>query len=253
MLTLNRSLAGPAPARRPLICVSLQGADADALVAEAAVVLPQRPDVIEWRADAFAGLADAAQVGVAARRLRQAVQGTPILFTRRSVAEGGMANVAGEPQVLAAYDAVLQGGWVDAIDVELSQADDTIRALRAQSRAAGVTAILSFHDFNATPPNADLIARAERAVAFGADAVKLATMPGSAADVLRLLEVTREIAGRGQVAVISMAMGALGRWSRMAGGLLGSAMTFAAGLQASAPGQPDIATLRAALDALHAD
>jgi 3-dehydroquinate dehydratase-1 len=47
-----------------------------------------------------------------------------------------------------------------------------------------------------------------------------------------------------------MAMGPLGALSRVAGGEFGSALTFAMGRDASAPGQLPIADLRVALDAL---
>jgi 3-dehydroquinate dehydratase-1 len=48
-----------------------------------------------------------------------------------------------------------------------------------------------------------------------------------------------------------MSMGPEGAVSRLAGGLFGSDITFAIGLQASAPGQIPIKELRLAMDVLY--
>ena len=218
---------------------------------EARDVSAMRPDIIEWRADFFGPLADADVVRDLSRDLKAVIGKTPLLFTRRTVREGGQPIAATESQVLAAYEAVIASGTVDAIDCELSQPENDIARLRTLSRQHGVAKILSFHDFNGTPENATLLALVERAIALGGDAVKIAVMPQSMADVLRLLDVTRQIHERGAIPVISMAMGEMGRMTRVAGGLFGSAMTFAAGVNASAPGQMDIETLRAAMQSMY--
>lgn len=242
----------PSNSSTPLICVPLTAWTSEALVNEVRDVSAMRPDIIEWRTDFFERLADADLVRNLSRDLKAAIGNTPLLFTRRTVREGGQPNSATESQVLPAYEAVIASGSIDAIDCELSQPENDIARLRALSRQHGVAQILSFHDFNGTPENATLLALAERAKALGGDAVKIAVMPQSMADVLRLLDVTCQIQKRGAIPVISMAMGEMGRLTRIAGGLFGSAMTFAAGVNASAPGQMDIEALRAAMRSVYA-
>ncbi len=236
----------------PKICVPLMSRTLEALRDEARTVSALRPDVIEWRADHFESLADATQVAGAALELRAALGRTPLLFTRRSPREGGAPSTASDTEVMAACERVVASAAVDAIDCELSQPEADIRRLRELTRAGGVAQILSFHDFAGTPENAALLALAARAAALGADAVKIAVMPQSLSDVLRLLDVTRQLSERGGIPVISMAMGEAGRLSRVAGGLFGSAMTFASGASASAPGQMDVESLRAAMRPLYA-
>jgi 3-dehydroquinate dehydratase-1 len=79
----------------------------------------------------------------------------------------------------------------------------------------------------------------------GADVAKLAVMPRSADDVLRLMRLTAEARAKFPALPLSiMAMGALGSITRVAGFLYGSDMAFAVGKQASAPGQIPIADAR---------
>ena len=241
----------PSNSSTPLICIPLIERTSDALVNEVRDVSAMRPDIIEWRADFFEKLADARAVGNLSRDIKAAIGNTPLLFTRRTVREGGQPNAATESQIMDASEAVIESGTVGVIDCELSQPEKDISHLRALSRQHGVVQILSFHDFSSTPGNEALMALADRAVALGGDAVKIAVMPNSMADVLRLLDVTRQILERGTIPVISMAMGEMGRITRIAGGLFGSAMTFAAGINASAPGQMDIESLRAAMQSIY--
>ena len=73
---------------------------------------------------------------------------------------------------------------------------------------------------------------------MGADIAKIAVMPKDYHDVLTLLAVTNT-ARNGQVGIpmITISMGEAGKISRLAGGLFGSDITFAAGRESSAPGQ----------------
>ncbi len=82
----GRAIAG---GKIALICVPLVGRTLDKLMTELAVVLPKQPDVLEWRVDHFEAIGDTAAVIAAARAIKQAAGGIPVLFTRRSTLEGG--------------------------------------------------------------------------------------------------------------------------------------------------------------------
>jgi 3-dehydroquinate dehydratase-1 len=82
----------------------------------------------------------------------------------------------------------------------------------------------------------------------GADIVKIAVMPQGPQDVLSLLTAALEFTSTtAQVPVIAISMSALGAITRLAGSAFGSAVTFAAGQAASAPGQIPAAQLQALL------
>lgn len=247
LILRGEALAG---GRLPAVCAPLVARDRAALAAEAAQVAALAPDLLEWRVDFFAALADREEVLAAARELRRAANGIPILFTRRAEREGGQPIALTEPQVLDLYAAVAASGCVDAMDFEMGNAADDVARVRALTRRHGLALVLSFHDFRRTPDDAALAARFDQAQELGADVAKVAVMPQSMQDVHRLLGATLAASGRLAIPVVSMAMGGLGAVTRLCGGVFGSALTFAVGSAPSAPGQIAIAQVRATLDVL---
>jgi 3-dehydroquinate dehydratase-1 len=243
----GRPLAG---GRLPAVCAPLVAATREALAVEAAAVAARQPDLLEWRVDFFQRIAETQEVLAAAAALRAAAPGIPVLLTRRAQREGGQPIALDEPGVLALYRAVIASGLVDLVDYEMENAAADVAQVRALCTAQGVPLVLSFHDFQRTPDSEQLAARFAQAQRLGADIAKLAVMPGSMADVHRLLGATLAASGSLGIPVISMAMGGLGAVSRLCGGEFGSALTFAVGASASAPGQIPIAEVRAALAVL---
>ena len=237
--------------RVPAICAPLVARTRQALAAEAAAVAAKQPDLLEWRVDFLEAIGDTAEVLDTARAVRAAAGGLPILFTRRAQREGGQPIPLGEPQVLALYEAVAASGTVDAMDFEMENDGGHVARVRALTRQHGLALVLSFHDFHGTPSAQQLQERFAQAHRLGADVAKLAVMPQCMEDVHRLLGATLQASSALPIPVVSMAMGGLGAVSRVCGGVFGSALTFAVGSAASAPGQMPIEDVRAALAVLH--
>lgn len=244
----GQALAGGA---LPAVCVPLVGRDAGVLLAEVAAVAGDPPDLLEWRVDCFEAIGDTARVVETAVRIRQAA-GVPLLFTRRSQREGGQPVALDEPGVADLYRAVCAQGAADIVDCEIAADPAHLAAVRDAARAAGVQLLLSFHDFDGTPPVAQLLERLRQAQSLGADIAKIAVMPQRRSDVLVLLQATLQASEELRIPVAGMAMGALGAVSRLCGGEFGSALTFAVGQQASAPGQLPLQALRRGLSVLRA-
>jgi 3-dehydroquinate dehydratase-1 len=243
----GRPLAG---GRVPAVCAPLVASTPAGLAREAAAVAAKQPDLLEWRIDFFSGLADTAQVLLAAAQVRQAAAGIPILLTRRAEREGGQPIPLDEAGVIAVYEALLASGDVDLVDYEMQNAPEDVARVRTLARRHGVPLVLSFHDFQRTPADDELAARFAQAERLGADVAKVAVMPQSMADVHRLLGATLQASDQLGIPLISMAMGAPGAVTRLCGGVFGSALTFAVGAAASAPGQIPIEEVRAALAVL---
>lgn len=231
----------------PAICIPLVARTADGLLAEAAAVADKAPDLLEWRVDFFQGIGSLEQVTALAKAIRQAAPGIPVLFTRRSAREGGEPVACSEAEVVELYRAVCATGAVDLVDVEIASPPGHLAAVQSTARANGVGLLLSFHDFQGTPPLQELLARFRQAEQLGADVGKVAVMPRSKADVLSLLQATLQASEELPIPVAGIAMGPLGAVTRLCGGEFGSALTFAVGQAASAPGQLPIDKLRAAL------
>jgi 3-dehydroquinate dehydratase-1 len=235
---------------RALVCTPLVGRTSAALNAELAAILPKSPDLVEWRIDFFDAIADQRQVLAAAAELRALAGSTPIVFTRRAVHEGGEPIGIEEEAVVELYAALCASGDIDLVDYELSQPEHHRRRVRAVSQAHGVALIVSCHDFNATPAGEEMLHTLLRAEREGADIAKLAVMPRSQADVLRLLDTTLQASAALQIPLITMSMGGLGAITRVCGWQYGSSVTFAVGKQVSAPGQIPIEALRGAMAVL---
>lgn len=232
----------------PLICSPLVGRTRDGVLAEAAIVVAARPDVIEWRVDFFEAVGDTAATLDTGKALRAVAGDTPIIFTRRSAREGGEPAAIDDEGVVRLYDAVGAGRVADLLDFEMGNDPAHVRRVRDDAHRHGIRVILSYHNFRETPPQEFLAGRFREAERQGGDVAKVAVMPRTRTDVLELLAATAQADAECAIPLISMSMGPLGSVTRMVGGVFGSALTFAVGADSSAPGQMPIADLRVMFD-----
>jgi 3-dehydroquinate dehydratase I len=151
---------------------------------------------------------------------------TPVLLTIRLAAEGG-AWTAPEQERLDLFQRARP--VVAALDVEL----------QSQLLPALAPAIVSFHDFEKTPPLAELQAVAARAAPW-ATAVKIVTMVHRRADLETLRQLL--VAGGGPPRCV-MGMGELAQPTRVEFPVLGSCLTYGYLDRPAAPGQPAAAEL----------
>lgn len=227
----------------PKLCVPLTGNGMPALLSELQQVADLPADLFEWRLDCFFGN----PLPVLPQVLEN-LGDKPLLCTLRTAKEGGQADLSP-----AAYEeqlaALVELGGFRLLDVELSCGEERAKRLIDLARSRGLGVVVSRHDFQKTPPQGEMVETLLRMKALGADLPKLAVMPQSPVDVLAVLEATYEASA--QIGpVITMAMGDLGKLSRVSGGLTGSCLTFGAGSSASAPGQLNAEDLRAILQDL---
>lgn len=246
-LVLGRAILG---GRLPLICVPLVGESLAAVSAELRSLGGVAPDLFELRMDAWDCTASVAETMARLRAIRAATADTALLLTCRHPREGGLRPVP-ESVRLEVYGRAAREGLVALEDLELSSGE-TVAAVRSALAGTGTKLILSAHDFAKTPSREAMRAILDAELAAGADVVKLAVMPTREEDVLALLETAlafrRACPDTPQIAI---AMGELGMPSRLAGGHFGSDLTFAAGANASAPGQMPLDVLRQSLEALY--
>ncbi len=227
----------------PLLCTPLVGRTRERVLAEAASVLRQKPDLIEWRVDFFDAVGDTEAVLATGHALREAVGKRPIIFTCRAPHGGGETTALDEDGVVALYTAMAENHLVEFIDFELDHDPVRIGRVREATRRNEVRLILSYHNMSYTPGIEHLVERFLEAERLGADVAMVQVMPRDRADVLRLLAATAEADDKARIPLISMAVGPLGSVTRMVGGLFGSWLSFAVGESASAPGQIPIGDL----------
>lgn len=227
----------------PKICVPLTESRLPALLEEAAQASVLPADLYEWRMDGF--LED---LGQALAGLPPRLAGKPLLCTLRTQREGGACKL--NPQGYEeALSALLDKDGFQLIDIELACGEGRAKRLIEKAKSRGVATVVSKHDFQKTPPVEEIAGTLLHMAELGADLPKYAVMPHTPQDVLDLLQATL-LASQEAGPVVTMAMGPLGKLSRVAGGVFGSCITFGAGPHASAPGQLDVEDLQAILQDL---
>jgi len=214
----------------PKICVPLVGEGIPAIIAEMKAAFALPADLLEWRMDYFFDDPKAALPHICEEK-----GGYPLIATLRTAHDGGRAQLSYQ-----AYGELLSEmldlSYMEAIDIELSAGENIIKPLVKKAKDNQVAVILSKHDFEKTPEKMEMVKTLMKMAELGADLPKIAVMPQSRRDVLTLLEASLEadvLCGP----VVAVSMGELGKISRVGGSYFGSAMTFAAGAAASAPGQ----------------
>ncbi len=199
-------------------------------------------DLIEWRLDYFEE-----DILCAAQTVLEAAGKLPVLCTFRTKAEGGEREIG--PAAYFALNEALASLGAPMLDLELMLCE-AHPALAGQAISAlhkkGAVVVLSNHDFEKTPPRAELVDRYKRMLALGGDLPKIAVMPQNQRDVMVLLSAMNE-ASAACGPLIGISMGELGKLTRVRGGAFGSVMTFASKGKASAPGQIDAETLASML------
>lgn len=234
---------------KPLICISVMDSEIDEIVAEIKRLIENGAEMIEWRVDAFSGVKSPNAVRQVLNAIAPLIRDTIFVFTFRSKEQGGECSLSSD-KVYDLHQVAAESHVVDFIDVEYfytEDADVEIDTLRKM----GTKVITSHHDFHETPSSEVLFMLLEQMNHSNADIVKMAMMPNSTEDVLRLLEETNHFHKRyPKQPLITMSMGKLGVISRVAGETFGSCVTFGAGKNASAPGQIEMSKLGQILDVL---
>ncbi|MCG1000395.1 type I 3-dehydroquinate dehydratase [Lactococcus lactis] len=195
-------------------------------------------DIVEWRADFLS----ADEILEMAPKFFEKFKESKILFTLRTVREGGNIQVS-EKKYLQILKEILTYNPA-YIDVEFFTHGPSFAALKDFRDKM----VLSYHNFDEVP--SDLTNRLIKMHEEGTAFVKVAVMPERECDVLDLLQITRDMTLEYGDHFISMAMGDLGRLSRISGYLTGSCWTFASLENSSAPGQISLKETEYILDIL---
>ena len=235
----------------PKICAPIIGATKEDILVEAENIGSLPVDIAEWRVDWFEYAFNFSKVEGILKDLRTALGETPLLVTFRTSNEGGEKSI--KPDDYAEFIvSASETGYVDLVDVEVFIGTDIVKEIIAGAHNAGVKVIGSNHDFNKTPDKDEIVERLRKMQDLGVDIPKIAVMPKGMKDVITLLAATeemhREFADR---PIVTVSMSETGVLSRICGEAFGSAITFGAAKNVSAPGQMGVNDLSMALKFLH--
>jgi 3-dehydroquinate dehydratase/shikimate dehydrogenase len=157
-----------------------------------------------------------------------------IATLRRREGGGRFTGSVAEQMALLGKAARAGCAWCD---LEVESAEVVGKAGVERLRRAGARVMISFHDFRGTPVRLEDVAR--RLEVFGGDAIKIATQANSLGDSTRLLAVARR-----RKHLVAVPMGEVGMPARILALREGSALSYAAVAESTAPGQLSVSEMR---------
>lgn len=254
------------PVQKVKVIVPITGTNEDAILKETSVIAKTDADVVEWRFDLAkeicrfdekTPIGDATVYSAAEtlqgilKLLKDRLPGEELLFTIRTQKQGGEFINDQEVYERLVCEAV-KSRCLSFVDVEDSTEKCRMNEIFSIAGQYGVKTIVSFHDFDKTPEFDRIIEKFNEIMLTGGDIIKTAYMPKNPQDVAALMSATayyKEKYASGHE-MITMAMGDLGKISRVSGEIFGSDYTFASVGECSAPGQMPISTVRSIMSAL---
>ena len=232
------------------ICVPIVGPTVEDILSQMQEAVQAKVDFIELRPDMWmkdSHISEEEYIPTIVNLVKQvhsSYGAMPMLFTWRTLAEGGETSIRSETYGYL-LQAIVDQGLVQAIDVELFAYTDAIGHSIKQAYQQGIQTVMSYHNFQSTPDIETLHVYAERMVSVGAQVIKFALMPSTNDDVLSVLRLTKELTEQyPELPRITMSMGQLGQMTRTCGNVFGNCLTFGTLGQASAPGQVDVSILQ---------
>lgn len=138
-----------------------------------------------------------------------------------------------DPQRISLLSSAIKSGAA-FVDIEI-ESDSTFKdTIKSIAKANNCRVIISYHNYKETPQRETLNLLVDQCIREGADIAKIATTANSVNDSARILGLYDKYPS-----VVALAMGNLGKITRVAAIKLGAPFTFAAkdASQATAPGQ----------------
>lgn len=200
-------------------------------------------DLAEFRIDLLSFASDSKQVIALGHELKQILGTKPMIATIRTHNEGGQLTIS-DADYGKTYQAYLQQPFMDMLDVEMFRDQQIVKNTVKLAHAKKVLIVMSNHDFQKTPAEAEIIKRLLKQDELGADILKIAVMPQSKQDVFTLMNATLKVSQQSKKPLLTMSMGKLGTISRIATANMGGSFSFGMIGEASAPGQIDVTQLK---------
>lgn len=217
--------------KKPMICAPILERKSESVLQSAKKAIDLGANILEFRIDALEN-PDAREVQNLIEEINY-----PLIATNRVKSEGGFFNGSEKERISILVKAAEHA---DIVDIELQTENKLLNDVISASKST----IISYHDFKSTPSFEELLNVVNKEKEIG-DIAKFAVMPNNNKDTLTVLKVLSEVPG-----TIGIAMGDIGKYTRLVAPIFGSPITFASIDHKSAPGQLDIQTTKYILQKL---
>ncbi|MGZ7044667.1 MAG: type I 3-dehydroquinate dehydratase [Methanobacterium sp.] len=211
--------------KKPMVCAPILEEKSESVLLKAGKAIKSGADILEFRIDALRNpVAD--EVNNIIKEINY-----PIIATNRMKDEGGFFKGSDEERTSLLIEVAPN---VDIVDIELQ----TDEEFRQKVINASKSTIVSYHNFKNTPSSNELLDIVKMEQEIG-NIAKFAVMPEDYKDTLTVLEVLSEVQN-----TIGIAMGDMGRYTRLVAPVFGSPITYASIDKESALGQLDVQTTK---------
>ena len=210
---------------KTLICAPIRNETSSGILEFIDKAINNGADLVELRIDAMKD-PDPQEVASLIEEIAH-----PLIATNRMKEEGGFYEGTETERTEILLEAAK---YADYVDIELRTEDK----YRSKIIKASKSIIISYHNFQKTPSVPEILKIVNSEHELG-DLAKFAVMPRNIKDTLKVLEVLSHVDN-----TIGIAMGELGRYTRVVAPLFGSPITYASLNNESAPGQMDIETTK---------
>jgi 3-dehydroquinate dehydratase-1 len=211
--------------KKPMICAPIVEREFESALQSAKKAIALGADILELRIDALKN-PDPDEIQQLIIDINY-----PLIATNRIQSEGGSFTGSEDERTSILIKAA---EYADIVDIELQ----TDEKMRSKVIKASKSTIISYHDFKKTPSFEELLNVVKKEKEIG-DIAKFTVMPNSNKDTLTVLKVLSEVQN-----TIGIAMGDIGKYTRIVAPIFGSPITFASIDKESAPGQLDIKTTK---------
>ncbi|MDO5852219.1 MAG: type I 3-dehydroquinate dehydratase [Methanobacteriaceae archaeon] len=160
----------------------------------------------------------------------------PLIITNRIKKEGGY-NTQSEKERIKILETSIP--YAKLVDIEYQTPKEYQEKI-----TKNIETIVSFHDFQKTPPKQELTKIIKESKKIGT-IPKIATTPHTIKDTITTLELIEE-----NKDIIAISMTEMGKYTRIIGPILGSYLTYAAVNKETAPGQLTIKETRNLIEKL---
>jgi len=216
---------------KPLICVPLFQKDRKNVLKVANEAIKLGADLLELRIDVL--------LDPDPQKIIHLIEeiNFPLISTNRMKEEGGYFRGSEDERTEILIETA---EYVDYVDIELQ----TDEKHRSRVINASKSTIVSYHNFQRTPPLNELLDIVKKEKELGTIA-KFAVMPQNMQDTLNVLQVVNQSDN-----TIGIAMGEMGSYTRVLAPLFGSPLVYASSNRGSAPGQLNINETKEIIDKL---
>ncbi len=228
-----------------LICLPITSKDITELEEDLNKLEELNSDVFEWRVDYFEReyLDNNNNLKIVLKIIKRKTKNKPLILTCRDIKEGGV-NEFNNSLKTKIIDEAINTNTADIVDIEMDSKSEFKKIIKKIVINNNKYIILSYHNFQNMPENKLLRKKIYQAYEEHADIIKISCKAESYGDVLRLFSIIFEEKKKLKKPMIGLAMGEQGKISRLFGGYFGSNITFAKGVEESAPGQINIEKIR---------